>query len=79
MAPRTVAFLRAVMALEFVAALWLWAVGLCPWPLAGAVSTATLVMFMLTWRDTAGEEPLLCRLSGCDVSDRGPCHRCGRW
>jgi hypothetical protein len=43
--------LRVATAAEFVGALWLWSLGLCPWLLAGTVATATLVVFLLTWSE----------------------------
>lgn len=41
--------LRVISAAEFVAALALWGVALCPWQLSGAVATVSLVVFLLTY------------------------------
>jgi hypothetical protein len=42
---------RALLALEFAAALGTWVLGACPWWVSWVVSTATLTVFLLTWTD----------------------------
>jgi hypothetical protein len=48
--------LRALCAAEFGAALGAWSLGMCPWPVCGAVATIALVMFLLTWPDPSSPE-----------------------
>lgn len=56
MAPRSVTWaLRAVLAIEFAAALATWAAGVCPWMVSGAVATGALTVLMLTWGEAGGE------------------------
>lgn len=83
MAPLVV-ITRVAFAVEFVAALATWSLGICHWMVAGAVATSALTVSMLMWGERGTlrarePEPLSCALFGCDLPDRGPCHRCGRW
>jgi len=60
-------FTRVLLALEFTAALVTWALGVCAWPIAGAVATGALTMLMLTWDlepAPASRPPFACRLLG---------------
>lgn len=77
---------RALLVLEFAAAAVLWGLGLCAWPLAGAVMAGSLVVLMLSYGDPPApntcdrEEPLSCRVFGCTHAGDplyGRCFRCG--
>lgn len=77
---------RVLLAVEFSAALGAWGLGICAWPVAGAVSTCALVTFMLTWggepgyADARDAEPITCRVFGCTHAGDplwGQCGRCG--
>lgn len=58
MAPVALTYaLRALLAIEFAAALGAWALGVCAWPVAGAVATGLLVTFMLTFPDASAPAP----------------------
>jgi hypothetical protein len=54
MNPSVAIVLRVLLALEFAGALGAWVLGVCGWGVAGAVSTAVLVVFLLTWSDDRG-------------------------
>jgi hypothetical protein len=46
--------LRLLLVFEFGATLGAWSLGMCAWPVAGALSTFLLITFMLSWPDVPG-------------------------